>query len=142
MSQSSSSSSSIQALIEQTRNHIADGSGKDALETLIRAIVANTGEASVIPLLAQLNQDMSRQRELQLYQQMENLLHHLQHDESILQEYGDEDILIDAFQDGSSVICQKCQGLIKVDRAEEHAKYWCPMAEENSEAEDEDEEDN
>jgi hypothetical protein len=46
--------------------------------------------------------------------------------DSIVGERGDEDILHDAFVDGSSVICSKCGALIKRDRSEAHSKKWCP----------------
>ncbi len=58
--------------------------------------------------------------------------------DSLLVETGDEDILIDAFQDGSSVICQRCHGLISVERAEAHATRWCPALEGNSNMSDDD----
>lgn len=38
---------------------------------------------------------------------------------------GSEEILRDAFEDGSSVICAKCGGLVKQQRWEAHKKFWC-----------------
>jgi hypothetical protein len=132
----------IQALLQLTRSHIEDGQGKEALETLIRAIIANTGEASVIPILQQMNANMSKQREAQIRKQIAEICRNLVENESILgSELGDEQILLDAFQDGSSVVCSKCQGLISLDRAEKHAKYWCPMADTIMEEDDEEDED-
>jgi hypothetical protein len=45
--------------------------------------------------------------------------------ETILSERGEEDILVDAFKDGSSVVCKKCNSLIPAKRAEAHRLYWC-----------------
>lgn len=130
--------SEIEELLSRTRSHIAEGNGKDALETLIRAIIANTGESSVIPILQEMNAKMEKERKKQIYAQIQEICHNLIHEESLLQEMGDESILVEAFQDGSSVVCQRCKGLISLDRAEKHAKYWCPMAE-NVELDEEDE---
>ena len=45
---------------------------------------------------------------------------------SLLSEAGDEDILRDAYVDGSSVICTKCRGLVKKERWTAHRSQWCP----------------
>ena len=52
----------------------------------------------------------------------------LQKQDSLLSERGEEDILVDAFKDGSSVICQKCQALVPVLRIDAHRTYWCSEA--------------
>jgi formamidopyrimidine-DNA glycosylase len=39
---------------------------------------------------------------------------------------GSEQILRDAFEDGSSVICTRCGGLVKSVRWEAHSSTWCP----------------
>ena len=38
---------------------------------------------------------------------------------------GSEDILRDAFEDGSSVVCQRCSALVKASRWQNHATMWC-----------------
>ena len=48
---------------------------------------------------------------------------------TILSERGEQDILKDAFEDGSSVVCTKCGALIPRLRCDEHSKYWCDFAE-------------
>ncbi len=30
-----------------------------------------------------------------------------------------------ALQDGSSFVCPRCQGVVKISRAEQHCLYWC-----------------
>jgi hypothetical protein len=39
---------------------------------------------------------------------------------------GSEYILQAAFEDGSSIICKRCQGLVSKDRWSAHCEYWCP----------------
>lgn len=46
--------------------------------------------------------------------------------ESILKDRSEEEILRDAFEDGSSVICVRCSSLIKQTRWEAHSTMWCP----------------
>ena len=50
---------------------------------------------------------------------------------SILEEREEGDILNDAFEDGSSVICEKCGDLVKRERMDIHVKTWCSMNEES-----------
>ena len=45
--------------------------------------------------------------------------------ETILSEMGDEDLLRQAFEDGSSVVCRKCQALVSTARWEAHRDFWC-----------------
>lgn len=44
---------------------------------------------------------------------------------SILAESGRKQVVMDAFDDGSSFICLKCGGLVSVYRKDEHLAYWC-----------------
>ncbi len=53
---------------------------------------------------------------------------------SILEEREEEDILNDAFEDGSSVICEKCGDMVKKERMDIHVTTWCSMNDESSTA--------
>ncbi|KAL9663448.1 hypothetical protein QQ045_018834 [Rhodiola kirilowii] len=44
---------------------------------------------------------------------------------AILAETGRDQIVLDAFADGSSFICLQCGGLVSVHRKDEHYAYWC-----------------
>lgn len=44
---------------------------------------------------------------------------------SILAETGRNQIVLDAFADGSSFICLQCGGLVSNQRRDEHYAYWC-----------------
>jgi hypothetical protein len=50
--------------------------------------------------------------------------------DTLLQEVGDEDLLRQAFEDGSSVICRRCQALVNGARWEQHRDVWCSAIEE------------
>lgn len=116
----------IDQLLQLSRLHIAEGNSKEALESVIRAIIANTGEASVLRILDEANRRAKIEKEREIRAVIVQCCRELREQASLLSETGDEHILIDAFQDGSSVLCQRCRGLISVDRAEAHARLWCP----------------
>lgn len=42
-----------------------------------------------------------------------------------LYQMGQQHILQQAMQDGSSMICPKCKGMIPVRRFQQHEEYWC-----------------
>ncbi|KAL8232194.1 hypothetical protein R6Q57_001972 [Mikania cordata] len=44
---------------------------------------------------------------------------------SILAETGRNQIVLDAFSNGSSFVCQLCGGLVSNDRRDEHCAFWC-----------------
>ncbi|KAL5705628.1 hypothetical protein ACHQM5_023908 [Ranunculus cassubicifolius] len=47
------------------------------------------------------------------------------HGTSILAKSGRQQIMLDAFSDGSSFICLQCGGLVSNHRRDEHLAYWC-----------------
>ncbi|KAK6938653.1 hypothetical protein RJ641_032161 [Dillenia turbinata] len=47
------------------------------------------------------------------------------YESSILAETGRNQIVLDAFSDGSSFICLQCGGLVSNHRKDEHYAYWC-----------------
>ncbi|CAI9115825.1 OLC1v1016826C1 [Oldenlandia corymbosa var. corymbosa] len=47
------------------------------------------------------------------------------HGSSILAETGRDQIVLDAFADGSSFVCLQCGGLVSNQRKDEHYAFWC-----------------
>ena len=47
--------------------------------------------------------------------------------DSILKDEGDEQILKEAMENGSSVVCKQCGELIAFSRVEAHHDKWCPI---------------
>lgn len=56
----------------------------------------------------------------------EEVLARLEQEPSMLAERGKEGLLAAALQDGSSVVCQRCSGLVKRERWNAHCSMWCP----------------
>lgn len=44
---------------------------------------------------------------------------------SFLAMSGRQQVMLDAFADGSSFVCLKCGGLVSSHRKDEHFAYWC-----------------
>ena len=115
-------------LPDRSRSSIADGEKNDALASLLHAIRLTSGEASILGILNE-----AKKRVDEAHAQRSNnsdliaarqALQSLLDTESIL---GDrDDILHDAFSDGSSVICRKCGALVARVRTDAHSKRWCP----------------
>ena len=55
--------------------------------------------------------------------------------DSILKDEGDGEILRQAMENGSSVVCCKCDALVAKDRWEPHRDKWCPMLSDDEDSE-------
>lgn len=117
----------ISIFLQLSRDRISEGNGHEALSAVINAIRVSTGadEAGLMRILDEARIRASMEQRRTLHEQAYQCCVDLVNQDTLLAEMGDENILVDAFQDGSSVICQKCKGLVPVDRAEQHSKYWC-----------------
>lgn len=120
---------SVAHLLQTSRDNISQGNMQGALSAVIRAIVATSGEASVLKVLDAANAKAKSEKEREIRNAMRKCCEDLINQDTLLSEMGDEEILIDAFQDGSSVVCQRCGGLVAVERAEAHSLYWCDALE-------------
>ena len=69
---------------------------------------------------ARYNAEVGRQTDV-ARRMVQNLLQQ----DTILQEIGDEDLLRQAFEDGSSVVCRRCEALVPAARWEQHRDVWC-----------------
>jgi hypothetical protein len=129
----------IRELLSQTRTGIANGDRDAALASIVSAISLTRGPHMVLQTLSNAKDRAKAEKEMlekeaeRVYNKAlldlaeENSKSLLTHD-SILRarDDGSELILRDAFEDGSSVICTKCNSLVKVTRWEAHLNMWCP----------------
>lgn len=117
-------------LLDHTRSKISEGSKDDALAALLHAIRISSGEDSIIRILDQakrkVDEDYTLRDQSIAVTKATNAIRMMLEQDSFLSERGQEDILRDAFEDGSSIICQKCGGLVSQSRWEAHSKSWCP----------------
>jgi len=114
----------------------------NALAALVSAVRIRDGDAAAGALLEK-GRALFQEREGTDAERSEAMFS-LGEEGSLLKERGAEDILCDAFADGSSVLCRKCTGLVSRARWNAHKTKWCPaiMSEHDVvEEEDEEEED-
>lgn len=101
-----------------------------------------TGEEGILEVLdeakrradARYNSEVERQTVV-----ARGMVNDLLQQETLLSEVGDEDLLRQAFEDGSSVVCRRCQALVPAARWEQHRDVWCSAIpeEEDESADDE-----
>jgi hypothetical protein len=118
----------VELLLLETRKSIADENPNEALSSLLEAIRISQGEEAIMGIL-----DAAKKRAAEEIDSDEGMMHaavkmsmYLQNDDSsLLYQNGRTDILRDAFEDGSSVVCPSCGSLVPRARAEIHSKFWC-----------------
>lgn len=128
----------IRELLVRTRSGIANGDRDAALASIISAISLTRGSHMILETLSNAKDAHAAQTELlekEAERRYNQALLDLASDsssallsqESILRDRddGSEVILRDAFEDGSSVICTKCNALVKATRWEAHCNVWC-----------------
>ena len=69
---------------------------------------------------ARYNSEVERQTDV-----ARSMVTNLLQQDTLLSEIGDEDLLRQAFEDGSSVVCRRCQALVPAARWEQHRDVWC-----------------
>ncbi|GAA0139998.1 hypothetical protein LIER_01429 [Lithospermum erythrorhizon] len=93
------------------RNKIQTSAAADELSSLF----AECAIAEAMPLNSQPSDQITDQQSVEFDP----------HGTSILAETGREQVVLDAFSDGSSFVCLKCGGLVSNQRKEEHTAFWC-----------------
>lgn len=99
-----------------------------ALNALVAAVRLRDGDEGANALLER-GRALFQEREGS-DQERARALDLLREEASMLAEQGKEGILAAALQDGSSVLCRKCSGLVKRDRWDAHSTMWCPALDE------------
>ncbi len=120
----------VELLLHETRKKIVGDEPNEALCSLLEAIRLTKGEESIMGILDEAKKRVAEESRNRSDHEMlvaaQRMSIYLQSDEeSMLFEHGRTDILRDAFEDGSSVVCPACNSLIPRARAEIHRKYWC-----------------
>jgi len=121
----------MKQILGQVRNLVQAGQGEKALSALLHAVRLShpDGERGVFSFLDMAKEMMSIQRRQDEYDEINEALivvEKLMNADSLLHDMGDTDILRDAYEDGSSVICRKCSALVKKCRWKQHSLRWCP----------------
>ena len=124
----------VEMLLSITRSEIADNKPQQALAALLHVIRLTRGEDAIMEVLDNakhkatieidqmiLTENLNEARRISLL---------LLEQDSILSEREEQEILKDAFEDGSSVYCVKCGDLVSRLRWDAHQQYWCAASDE------------
>ena len=123
----------IEGLLDETRNCINAGERDRALSHLLSAIAITRGPENVLSVLDKAKEreerisSLQREHDRLVLAEAARTSQELCENSSILKENGIEEILRDAFEDGSSVVCTRCDALVKASRWEAHFNLWCPV---------------
>lgn len=142
---------SMVAHLDMARAKLADGKGPEALQIVMQVIRATKGEAAMFDTLQKMKKRIDAHEAAdagadQLCAQLEEscfidedsideaerLCCILENQDTILSERGNEDILRDAFEDGSSIVCTHCGDLIARPRWRAHLDKWCSKLPQNN----------
>ena len=129
----------VKQLLAGSSSAIASGERDIALANLIEAIRLTRGEDMIVQTLSEARERnhevqarMASARNQEIIEAALIASEELIKNDSILKQNGAQDILQDAFEDGSSVICGKCSALIKRSRWETHSTLWCTSLDSNA----------
>jgi hypothetical protein len=130
----------VEKLLSITRDNLAEKNPHQALAALLHAVRLTRGEDAILDVLsqakAQAEAAIDRQVQQEAIEEAYRISALLLQQDTILAESGDQCILRDAFEDGSSVLCAKCGGLVARVRWDSHSQLWCPALEDSEEGAD------
>lgn len=128
---SSANAPQISSLIDYARHNYQENP-TESLAALMQALTLNSGKASAQHAMERLRHELGDDiadhignRHLRM-QRAIDLVQELIHDEnSILYQNGQQDLLRQTMEDGSSVVCVKCGAVVASNRWQQHQSYWC-----------------
>lgn len=125
-------SQAVEMLLNITRSEIADNNPHQALASLLHVIRLTRGEDAILHVLDEAKRKMTADIDEAVMQSKLHEAHRISalllEQDTVLSESGQQHILRDAFEDGSSVLCSKCGDLVSRARWEAHTQYWCDSA--------------
>ena len=101
-----------------------------SLAALLHTVRLQSGEAAILEVLTEAKRrastEMQKNTISESVAEVRKISDMLMTQNSILSETGNQEKLKNIFEDGSSVLCTKCRGLVAKVRWESHMKFWCP----------------
>jgi hypothetical protein len=119
----------VRTLLRLSETRVREGRGEEALAGVLHAVRLTRGEDAIMDVLDEAKRRAEQRLGAEVDRQTavaREMCSELLRQESLLHELGDEDLLRQAFEDGSSVVCRRCGGLVSAARWEAHKATWCP----------------
>ena len=140
----------IEALLRLSKEKVEAGDGQGAIQAALQAATLSSGgdEQAVFRCLdaaktkaesgrtAAYRRGAQNEEEAAQMAAAATICEDMLRRTSILKDEGDEEILRDAMEDGSSVVCVRCGGLVARTRWDAHRDMWCPKWEASGDIED------
>lgn len=108
----------------------------EALSALLQALTLNSGQASADSAIVRLRDELGEELADHVgnnHRRMERAIaiveEMLQDESTFLYKRGKQDILRQAMEDGSSVVCTKCNDIVSSSRWQQHQNHWCQALE-------------
>lgn len=121
----------VASLIAYAQSHW-ETNPTNALTAILEATAMNSGKESADLAMDRIRSELGdgvanhiedvqgrKERAVQAVRDM------VEDDSTVLAEGGRQDILRQAMEDGSSVMCTRCQGLVPASRWQQHQQFWC-----------------
>jgi hypothetical protein len=119
----------LQSMLERARACISQGNPTQALDLVVNVVRRTRGEAAIMQVLSEAKETAQREGYLtkEEFDELKNSLEGETDPEAIpiISESGKEQILRDAYADGSSFICKRCGALVSRKRKTSHEQLWC-----------------
>lgn len=104
----------------------------DSLLAVVQALELNNGQAAADAALQRIRAELGSEvaahvmNRAERLKRAERLVEEMLTDEkTVLYQQGNQHLLQQAMQDGSSVVCAKCNAMIPATRWQPHQAYWC-----------------
>jgi hypothetical protein len=136
-------SNEISSLIHFAQSNFEENP-TNALSALMQAMTLNSGQAKADQAMSRIGQELGpefaghvmdrtgrMQRATRIVQEL------LEDESTLLYQRGQQHILQQAMEDGSSLVCKKCNGMIPAARWKQHENFWCDSTENTAGAPDE-----
>jgi len=111
---------------------LSSGSVKadEAMRSVRAELEGNNNGAAIVGQ----HQHLNGHSKQDTFQRVARIVQELLADQSTyLYQMGQQHIFQQAMEDGSSMVCPKCNGLVPVKRWDQHQKYWCSAVADNEE---------
>ena len=139
---SSGNGQQISSLIDYARHNYHENP-TESLAALMQALTLNSGKASAQHAMERLRHELGDEiadhignRHLRMERAIELVQELIQDETTILYQNGQQDLLRQTMEDGSSVVCTRCSAVVASNRWQQHQNYWCDAIESDEEMKD------
>lgn len=137
---SNNNSQNIRNLIDYARTNYQENP-TESLAAILQALTLNSGPESADHAMDRLRNELGEEIAEHIgseHRRMERALDMVQEllrdDSTLLYQQGRQDILRQTMEDGSSVVCRRCNAVVSSKRWQQHQMYWCQQADQEENA--------